>query len=124
MAWVRHSRGSLVSALVAITLVATISNRDTATAQESASEYQIKSAYLYNFAKMTQWPARALPPNSDLVIGVIGGAEDFVTVLRTTLSGKSVNGHNLEVRRLRSSAELPFCNMVFFRGSDIRLPDA
>jgi hypothetical protein len=41
---------------------------------QTASEYQVKSAYLYNFAKVSQWPAEALPgPGSALVIGVFGG---------------------------------------------------
>lgn len=86
--------------------------------QQNPSEYQVKAAYLYNFARMTEWPARALPQNSSLVIGVLGGEEDFVRVLRETLLGKVVNGHPLELRRLRSPEEIKFCQIAFLRGSE------
>jgi TonB family protein len=88
-------------------------------AQQNASEYQIKSAYLYNFAKMSQWPPGALSgPNSTLTIGVFGGHDEFVDVLRATIAGKAVNGHPIEVRRVRSAEELKSCQIIFFRASE------
>ncbi|HTT21872.1 MAG TPA: YfiR/HmsC family protein, partial [Candidatus Sulfotelmatobacter sp.] len=89
-----------------------------ALAQQSAGEYQVKAAYLYNFAKMTQWPEEALPAGANLIIGVLGGDEEFVRVLRDTLAGKSINGHGLEIRHLRSPDEVKFCHLVFFRSSE------
>ncbi|HZQ19935.1 MAG TPA: TonB family protein [Terriglobales bacterium] len=86
-----------------------------ASAQQNAAEYQVKAAYLYNFAKLTHWPDQALPPRSNLVLCVLGGDEQFSIVLRETLSGKNVNGHAVEIRRSRSTEELKFCNMVFLR---------
>jgi hypothetical protein len=59
-----------------------------------ASEYQVKSAYLYNFAKMASWPQEALPTaTSKLVMCVLGGDADFPDVLRSTLAGKSIGEH-------------------------------
>jgi TonB family protein len=86
--------------------------------QTTAGEYQVKAAYLYNFAKTTQWPSEVLPYDSALIIGVFGGDEDFVKVLREMLSGKIVNSHTLEIRRLRSPEELKFCHLVFIRSSE------
>ncbi len=38
---------------------------------QTADEYQVKSAYLYNFAKMASWPEQALlTANSKLVMRV------------------------------------------------------
>lgn len=82
---------------------------------QSAGEDQVKAAYLYNFAKLTHWPERALPLRSNLVLCVLGGDEEFPKVLRETLYGKSINGHVLEVRRSRSTEELKFCNLVVLR---------
>jgi YfiR/HmsC-like len=88
-------------------------------AQQNASEYQIKSAYLYNFAKMSQWPPGILSgPNSTLTMGVFGGHDEFVDVLRATIAGKAVNGHPIEVRRVRSAEELKSCQLIFFRASE------
>ena len=84
-------------------------------AQQTTEEYQVKAAYLYNFAKMANWPAQILPDRAGLIVGVLGGDEDFVKVLRDVLSGKSINGHILEVRHLHSAEEVKFCHVVFFR---------
>jgi len=44
-----------------------------ASGQELApSEYQMKAAFLYNFAKFVEWPPAVLRGNSTLVIGVLG----------------------------------------------------
>jgi TonB family protein len=82
---------------------------------QSVSEYQVKAAYLYNFAKATEWPAQALPPDSRLIFCIVGGDEEFVRVLRDSLSSKSLNGHLTEVRHVRSTDELGFCHVAFVR---------
>ncbi|HZR65761.1 MAG TPA: TonB family protein [Terriglobales bacterium] len=82
------------------------------------SEYQVKAAYVYNFAKAAHWSAQALAADSNLVIGVLGGDEEFVKVLRDTLSNKSINRHSIEIRHLRSPEEIKFCHLVFFRSSE------
>ena len=86
---------------------------------QSASEYQVKAAYLYNFAKATEWPAEVLArTDSTLVIGVFGGDDDFVRLLRGILGSKMINGHPVEVKHLRSPDELRSCHLVFFRASE------
>lgn len=92
-------------------------------AAQNVSEYQVKAAYLYNFAKMTRWPAEALAENAPLVIGVYGGDEEFVGILRRTLAGKTINAHALEVRRVHEMSELRSCHLVFVRarGSNAEL---
>lgn len=84
---------------------------------QNISEYQVKAAYLYNFAKGTEWPEQVLRPNSGLIFCVLGGDEGFVTVLRSALSGKSVNGHPLQVKHVDSGDGLRFCHVAFFRAS-------
>ena len=91
-------------------------------AQQIADEYQGKAAYLYKIAKLGRWPAQKLPANSDLIIGVFGGNEDFVRVLRDITAGKTINGHTLEVRQLRVPEDLKFCHIVFFRESQPTTP--
>ena len=85
---------------------------------QSISEYQVKAAYLYNFAKGTEWPAQVLRPNSALIFCVFGGDDAFVTVLRSALSGKSLNGHILQVKHVDSPDALRFCHVAFFRASN------
>src|SRR5690349_13180926 len=66
---------------------------------QSTSDYQVKAAYLYNIAKSAQWPATVLPSaTSPIVFCVLGGADGFVDVLRTTLAGKAINDRALVVK--------------------------
>lgn len=89
-----------------------------ASGQQNIDEYQVKAAYLYSIAKATHWPAGRLPPKAALIIGVSGGDEDFLSVLRNILAAKTIQGHPLEVRRVRFPDELKFCHLIFFRSPD------
>ncbi len=105
--------------LISLALAALIASFIPRTAQaQSATEYAIKAAYLYNFAKGTEWPSHNLPqPTSPLLIGVLGGDEEFLDALKQTVAGKSVGDHPIVVRRVNSEGEMDFCQLVFFRAS-------
>ncbi len=115
----RHSRGTnpWQQAAIAVLLLCAMVPACcwSARAQQTAREYQVEAAYLYNFAKTARWPAEVLPDHAGLIIGVLGGDEDFVKVLRDVLAGKDINGHTIEIRYLRSPEEVKFCHLVFSR---------
>ena len=113
----RHSRGANQwrQAALAVCLACVPAWCGPAWAQETASKYQVEAAYLYDFAKTARWSAASLPDHAYLIIGVMGGEEEFVKVLRDVLRGKDINGHPSEVRHLRSAEEVEFCHVVFFR---------
>ncbi|MGA9979043.1 MAG: TonB family protein [Candidatus Sulfotelmatobacter sp.] len=105
-------------AMVALSLLAF---HAVAVGQQSATESQVKAAYLLNFAKLGEWPRFALPDGaSALVIGVSGGDEEFVNVLRATVAGKLAGTHMLVVRAVSSDAEMKLCHMIFFRAAQRR----
>jgi len=90
-----------------------------APAQQNSSEDQVKAAYLLNFAKLAEWPRSALPDGpSPLVIGVSGGEENFLNVLKATVAGKAIGTHVLLIKPVSSEADLKSCQIVFFRASD------
>ena len=87
--------------------------------QQNASEDQVKAAYLLNFAKLASWPQHALPDGPlPLVIGVSGGDEDFLSVLKAVVAGKAIGTHALVVRPVSSVDEMKSCHIVFFRASE------
>ena len=87
--------------------------------QKNASEDQVKAAYLLNFAKLAEWPSTALADGpSPLVIGVNGGDEEFLDVLKAVVAGKMIGGHPLLVKRVSSVEEMALCHLVFFRASE------
>lgn len=86
---------------------------------QSASEQQVKAAYLYNFAKLAEWPSDAFSaPNSPIVFCVVGGNDDFVAILRTTLGNKTIGTRSLVVKALSSSSDTAGCTLLFFHSSE------
>jgi len=87
--------------------------------RQNATEDQVKAAYLVNFAKLAEWPSRVLPDGpSPLVIGVSGGDEEFLNVLKAVVAGKVIGTHPLVVKPVSSEADMKSCHMVFFRASE------
>ena len=85
-------------------------------ASSNCQEFEVKSAYLYNFAKWAQCPEHTLPNDkSKLVICVFGGERDFPDVLKSTLAGKDIREYPIEIRHLQSSGELKSCHLAFIR---------
>lgn len=82
-------------------------------AAQTASEYQVKAAFLYNFTKFVRWPEDALPDkNSPLVIGILGD-DPFGQNLQLAVKGKNINGHPLEIRAVKTPAEMKECQVLF-----------
>jgi TonB family protein len=106
--------GAIYFVLAASLLLATPTARG-----QSASEYQVKAAYLYNFAKLAEWPDNGFStPTSPIVFCVLGGDDDFVAMLRNTLRNKSINAHSLVAKALSSPSETDSCTLLFLRGSE------
>lgn len=84
-----------------------------------SSEYLIKAGFIYNFAKLMEWPDPVFPqPNSPIVIGVLGNTDPFQGTLDDVLKGKQVNGHPFVVRHLKSRDDIKGCNILFVTSSE------
>lgn len=68
-------------------------------AQNAApGEYEVKAAFLFNFAKFVEWPADRLTTNSAPIrFGVLGESAKFAADLRKTLEGKTIDTHPVEL---------------------------
>jgi hypothetical protein len=94
-------------------------------AQESPpTEYQIKAAFLFNFAKFVEWPAPAFAEEtSPMVIGILG-ENPFRDDLERMIQGKTINNRPLVIKAFRSPAEATNCHVLFISTSEkTRLPD-
>ena len=87
------------------------------------SEYQIKAAFLYNFAKFVEWPTQAFAgPRSPVVIGVLG-KNVFGDDLEQTIRDKTVNNHPFQFKQFHSVDEVTNCQILFISTSEKeRLP--
>ena len=83
-----------------------------------SNEYQIKAGFLLNFARFVEWPAEAFADdNAPIVIGLIGD-DPFGGALDEIVSGKTINGRRLEIRRLKWGEDLKACHLLFVSTSE------
>ena len=91
--------------------------------QEAPTEYQVKAAYLFNFLKFVEWPGDPLADtHGRWVIGIVGD-NPFGDELTQIVSGKTIQGHELLVRRFQPGEDLRACHVLFISASEKkRLP--
>jgi hypothetical protein len=81
-------------------------------------EYQIKAAFLFNFAQFVEWPTNAFQEaTTPLVIGVLG-EDPFGASLDETVRGEKVNNRPLVVQRYRRVEDIETCHMLFISQSE------
>lgn len=90
-----------------------------ARAQESPpSEYQVKAAFLFNFAKFVEWPPESFSTaTAPIVIGILGD-NPFDGDLERTVQNKIVNNRPFVVRQLHSAMEATNCHILFISNSE------
>ena len=87
------------------------------TAQREASEYQVKAAFLYNFAKFVEWPDTAFTnPEAPMAFCVIG-ADPFGPSL-DDLQGKRVKNRPVSIQRIDAPADAQRCHVLFISSAD------
>ena len=115
--WYRTIFGALLLVVLAAGILVHRCVAKAVSEDQSASEYEVKAAYIYYFAKFTEWPADVLPAKFPITIGVIGDNE-FASLLSNIVKNKKVQEHLITVRILKWSADLRACHMVYVSSSE------
>jgi hypothetical protein len=80
---------------------------------EQSVEYGVKLAFIYNLAKFVEWPSSTYrSSNAPLVICIVG-VDPFDPDLEDELRGRNVDGHPVQIRRLKAGDEIGACQLVF-----------
>lgn len=103
----------MMRALIHILWVSCLLGKITGSYAEPIPEYDMKAAFLYNFAVFTEWPT-ALGKNLNLCIL---GTDSFGSSLED-INGKPVNGARLNIFRISNFRHINTCNMLFFGESE------
>lgn len=82
-----------------------------------AGEYQVKAAFILNFANYVDWPAGALSRDT-ITIGILG--QDPFDGALDSLSGKTVGGRRVQIRRFDEPEEAAGANILFIGASERR----
>jgi hypothetical protein len=85
---------------------------------QAATASTVKAAFLFNFAKFTEWPADAVAPGDALVLCVIndGAVGDM---LRDLTKDRTIDGHALVVQTMKIGVVTPgSCRLLYASGLD------
>ena len=112
----RHVVRRVAVLAIGLALAASASAQDVSSAE--SSEYLIKAGYVYNFAKLVEWPAAAARKGQPIVIGVMGN-DAFATVLDRAVDGKKIDERRLLVKRLKNKdAKDCGCQILFVAAAE------
>jgi hypothetical protein len=81
-------------------------------------EYQVKAAFLYNFAKFVEWPGEAFENQSESLLVCVLGEDPFGRALDDVVGGKKIDGRALAIRRISDARQAKGCRMLFVSSSE------
>jgi hypothetical protein len=84
----------------------------------AAGEYQVKAAFLYNFAKFIEWPPSSFSDASAPLRICVIGQDPFGHELRDITNEKTVNGRRLQVDWVASLQLARTCHILFIASSE------
>ncbi len=89
----------------------------TESSAQRATEYEVKAAFLYNFARFVTWPDSSFQsPNPPLIIGVFGN-DPFGSTLEQTIQDKTAQNHPLIIQRFKKIEDTHNCHILFIAPS-------
>ena len=81
-------------------------------------EYQVKAAFLFNFAKFVEWPPGAFSSPSEPIGICVLGQNPFGSVLEETVRGKVVANRTFVVLQNPDAQHVSKCHIVFVSASE------
>jgi hypothetical protein len=104
--------------VVFLIIVVLLCQADSVGQNESSLEYDVKAAFLHNFANFVAWPRQAFPtPTAPFRICILG-RDPFQGALGRIAQGEAVDGHPRLVERFDDVGELKACHIVFVPASE------
>jgi hypothetical protein len=84
----------------------------------ATAEYQLKAAFLFNFAKFIDWPPASFAgPQTSFSICILG-ADPFGHSMDELLQGKTIADRHVTVERSKQVADVRHCEVVFVSSSE------
>ena len=108
----RQIRCGTVLVLLAMILTTVVSG-------QTATEYELKAAFLYNFTKFVEWPGESFPASDSPLRLCVLGNDPFGSELSQVTEGKVVGGHPVQVALLDNWHRARDCQLVFITSSEL-----
>jgi hypothetical protein len=76
-------------------------------------EYQVKAAFLFNFARFIEWPDKAFQSEKEAISVCVFRYDPFGSALDEIIRGKTIGDRVVQARRITELGELKACQVVF-----------
>ena len=106
----RHARRLVAASLLLLAC------HSPAIAQSKPTQYEVKAAYLLNFAKFVKWPPA--PPQEETFQICLLGSDPYGAILPQTVGGERQEGKSIEVKRISTAKEAAGCRIVYVGSSE------
>jgi hypothetical protein len=103
-------RRHLAASVLAVLLVFTSTGR-----AQDVTEPSLKAAFIYNFAKFTEWPADVLPPTATFAACVMGDGPTR-DALGRIVKGRQLAGRAITVSEVQAGGKLRSCHLLYVSG--------
>ncbi len=81
-------------------------------------EYQVKAAFLYNFARYIDWPAVTFRSDKDPVRICVLGRDPFGSGLPETVKGRTLGSKSFAVSNVADASQITGCQILFISSSE------
>jgi uncharacterized protein DUF4154 len=82
---------------------------------QDVSESSLKAAFIYSFAKFTDWPQDALPSTATFTACVLGDSP-ILNALERTVKGRLLSGRGISVSEVHLDGKLRSCHLLYVSG--------
>jgi len=79
---------------------------------QDVTEVTLKGAFLFNFARFTEWPADALQPDT-AVSACVFGDRAVADAFAKTVKGKQLAGRAVAVTTIAANESIPPCHLLY-----------
>jgi hypothetical protein len=82
---------------------------------QDVTESSLKAAFIYTFAKFTEWPEDILPPTATFSACVLGDSQ-IRDALERTVKGRQYEGRGISVSQVQLDGKLRSCHLLYVSG--------
>jgi hypothetical protein len=82
---------------------------------QDVTEVSLKGAFIFNFARFTEWPSESLPASVPVSACVVGD-RDVAAALKRAADNQKLNGRPIVVSFLESTERLSTCHFLYVSG--------
>jgi len=114
--WLLHNPAAK-AVLLMIAALLCLSPESDAQSQE-LTEYQVKAAFIYNFAKFVEWPGDAFTESAAPLRICVLGENPVGQELMRVANGKKIGSHDLLVSNFSEAHQARGCHVLFVSSSE------